>query len=64
MRFGIWKPPREYNKSKRDIMVEDSGINKLVRFSVYRKSCFPYRIGNLELLFELRGGIGCMEGLA
>lgn len=45
-------------------MVEDSGINKLVRFSVYRKSCFPYRIGNLELLFELRGGIGCMEGLA
>ncbi len=62
MRSWTLKPPREYNKSKRD-MVEESGIDKLVRFSVYKRSCFPYRIGNLELLFELRGGIGCMEGL-
>jgi len=44
-------------------MVKDFGINKLMRFSVYKKSYFPYRINNLKLLFKLRGKISCIKGL-
>jgi len=63
MRFGIWKPPKEYNKSKKDIIIKNSGINKLMRFSVYKKLYFFYRINNLELLFKLRSEIGYIKGL-
>jgi len=63
MRFGIWKPLKKYNKNKRNIIIKDFGINKLVRFSVYKKLYFFYRINNLELLFKLRGKIGCIKGL-
>jgi len=63
MRFRIWKPPKKYNKSKKNIMVKDFGINKLMRFSIYKKLCFFYRISNLELLFKLRNKISYIKKL-